>query len=77
MSKLTGQVALVTGGGRGLGRAYAIALAKAGAAVAVTARTVTEIQAVQHEIAQNGGKIFQLPKIGAKANRVQNAQHHW
>lgn len=36
---LAGQVALITGGGRGLGRAYVIALAMVGAAVAVTART--------------------------------------
>jgi len=34
--ELTGQVALVTGGGRGIGRAIARALAMAGAAVAVT-----------------------------------------
>ena len=36
---LTGQVAIVTGGGRGIGRAIALALAKAGAKVAVAARS--------------------------------------
>ena len=36
---LQGQVAIVTGGGRGTGQAFAQALAKAGATVVVTART--------------------------------------
>ena len=47
---LTGKTALVTGGGRGLGRGIALALAEAGADVAVTSRTVDEIKAVSKEI---------------------------
>lgn len=55
------QVALVTGGGRGLGRAYALALAAAGAVVAVTARTDAELQAVVQTIEQNGGRALAVP----------------
>jgi 3-oxoacyl-[acyl-carrier protein] reductase len=47
---LTGRVALVTGGGRGIGRNVAIELADAGMKVAVSARSKDEIDAVAAEI---------------------------
>src|ERR671919_1073828 len=48
--QLRGRVALVTGGGRGIGRAIAIELANAGMRVAVTARTRDEVEATAAEV---------------------------
>lgn len=53
---LAGKVALVTGGGRGIGAGIARALSDAGAAVAVTARTGSEIEGVAKEIEAAGGR---------------------
>jgi NAD(P)-dependent dehydrogenase (short-subunit alcohol dehydrogenase family) len=55
-----GRVALVTGGGRGIGAATARLLAHQGAAVAVAARTEVEVVSVAAQIGERGGKVLSL-----------------
>lgn len=56
MFSLEGKSALVTGGGKGIGRALALALAEAGADVAVASRTQSDLEKVAEEIRGKGGK---------------------
>lgn len=60
MNEFQGKVALVTGGGRGIGRAIALALAQAGCGVAVLARTHGEIEQVTAEIQATGQRSFAI-----------------
>jgi 3-oxoacyl-[acyl-carrier protein] reductase len=59
--RLEGKVAVVTGGGRGIGRAAATLLARAGAAVVVAARTAEQVEETANLIHQEGGHALAIP----------------
>ena len=50
---LNNRIALITGGGRGIGRAIALAFAKEGATIVVSARTAEQVQSVANEIGRH------------------------
>jgi 3-oxoacyl-[acyl-carrier protein] reductase len=58
---LHGQTALVTGAGRGIGRAIATAPACVGARVFLAARTSSQLESAAQEIRQNGGTAVPVP----------------
>ena len=59
--RLDGRRALITGGGRGIGRACALALAQAGADVAVTSRTGAQLDEVVAAVEALGGRALAIP----------------
>jgi len=80
VARLDGQVALVTGAGRGVGRAIALALSDAGAAVAVCARSEAEVTGVAGEISGRGGRalarrcdVTHRPEVEGMVAAVQEA----
>src|SRR5258706_45630 len=72
--RLDGRTALVTGAGRGIGRACAIALAQAGADVWLAARTREEVERAAGEIRAAGGKAHAVEGL-TKAMALELAPH--
>lgn len=70
MAALDKRVAIVTGGGRGIGAATAKLFAREGAAVAVASRTRSEIHEVVGEIESEGGRAIGIETDVADENAV-------
>lgn len=71
--ELSGQVALVTGGASGIGRATVFALLQAGAAVAILDRDEAGTRAVAEQGRQGGGRTFALPVDLADTQQIPAA----
>ena len=78
MESLTGKVALITGAGKGIGRALAIALAKEGVNVGLVARTEADLQEVSNEVKALGvqsavaaADVSDLGSVNAAVDRIQ------
>jgi len=80
LAELTGRIALVTGGGRGIGRAVALALASAGADVAVSGRTAGQLEETVVSIRAMGRRgealvcdVAERPQVDVMVGRVRQA----
>jgi NAD(P)-dependent dehydrogenase (short-subunit alcohol dehydrogenase family) len=73
MCDLTGQVALITGGGRGIGRAFAAALAQAGMSVAILARSPEQLAGTESLIRPSGQRTLSLVADVTDRDAVQDA----
>lgn len=71
MKLLTDRTAIVTGAGRGIGRAVSLAIAKNGARVVLVSRTESELEEVAREIRGHGGEALPFPADVRKIRKME------
>jgi NAD(P)-dependent dehydrogenase (short-subunit alcohol dehydrogenase family) len=69
---LVGRVALITGGGRGIGKAIAVAFAQAGADIVVTSRTLSQLEETSEKILKIGRRALPVITDVSKSDQVKN-----
>lgn len=69
---LTGRVAIVTGGGRGIGRAIAERLAEAGAAVVIASRKLEVLQETARQLASLPGEVLPVACHVGRADQLES-----
>jgi len=68
---VTGKIALITGAGRGIGRAVASNLATSGCRIILTARTMAQLEDVQQEISTGGGEAISITADLTRDDEIQ------
>ena len=70
--RLQGEIAIVTGAGRGIGKEIALALAAEGASIAAVARTLSDLEQTVAEIKEAGGDAIALSRDLTDISQVQS-----
>src|SRR5215831_12567193 len=73
VTRLAGKVALITGGGTGIGRAIALAFAREGASVAIAGRRLEKLKEVCSQIEKQGGAAIALQCDVSRAKDAERA----